>query len=192
MKFGPDYSAPKKPVLLDIAPARYLAITGHGAPGSPLFQAMLDALYTAAHTIRFAKKEAGQDCHMGPLEVLWRGKPGSGWQLLMRAPALVTKRDLDRAIREKREELPQIADVQLQALKEGASVQMLHIGPYTDEQRTIDRMMEFAASRGLHPHGCHHEIRLSDPRRVPPERLRTILRQPVGHRNGTQRSAADR
>ena len=69
--------------------------------------------------------------------------------------------------------------MRLEKINEGKCVQMLHIGPYATEEATVAQMLDFAAQRGLVIHGLHHEIYLSDPRRVPPERLRTILRHPV-------------
>ena len=67
----------------------------------------------------------------------------------------------------------------LESTTEGPCVQMLHVGPYEEECRSIAVMKEFAEGRGPAFHGCHHEIYLSDPRRIPPERLKTILRLPV-------------
>jgi len=69
--------------------------------------------------------------------------------------------------------------VQLETIHEGVCVQMLHVGPYAEERKTIAEMLKLAESQGKSFHGLHHEIYLSDPRRVPPERLRTILRLPV-------------
>jgi len=69
--------------------------------------------------------------------------------------------------------------VRLEKLSEGRCVQMLHVGPYATEEETIAQMLAFAAQQSLSFHGLHHEIYLSDPRRVPPQRLRTILRHPV-------------
>ena len=74
---------------------------------------------------------------------------------------------------------PAVERVRLETIEEGRCVQILHVGPYDDEPSTIARMQAFARSRGMAPAGLHHEIYLNDPRRVAPERLKTILRQPV-------------
>jgi hypothetical protein len=148
------------------------------------------ALYAAAYTIKFASKAAGKDFKVSSLEAqVWvddrypcfQDSPRTEWHwnLLIRVPSFVTGRDLAKAVAAKGEKAPGIASVRVETLKEGASVQMLHVGPYADEPATIQAMIEFAATQGLEPHGHHHEIYLSDPRRVPPERLRTILRIPV-------------
>jgi hypothetical protein len=73
----------------------------------------------------------------------------------------------------------EVKEVVLEKIKEGRCVQMLHVGPYDRECETIAIMKEFAEGHGLHFSGPHHEIYLSDPRRVPPERLKTILREPL-------------
>jgi hypothetical protein len=70
-------------------------------------------------------------------------------------------------------------EVEIDKLGEGLCVQMLHVGPYEREKETIEVMLAFAAGKGYSAHGRHHEIYISDPRRVPPERLKTILRLPV-------------
>jgi hypothetical protein len=72
-----------------------------------------------------------------------------------------------------------VKEVKLEPLAEGRCVQMLHVGPYDKEPETVSAMQAFAESKGLALHGLHHEIYISDPRRVPPERLKTILRHPV-------------
>ena len=79
----------------------------------------------------------------------------------------------------KRGKAAEVKEVKLERLDEGRCVQMLHVGPYEREHETIAKMKSFAEQKGLQLVGPHHEIYLSDPRRVPPDRLRTILRQPV-------------
>lgn len=185
-----EYITPKKPALVQVGPGKYLAVTGQGEPGGPLFQAMVGALYNAAYTIKFAKKPGGHDFKVCNLEGIYWTNPEYkcfddappatlNWQLLIRVPTFVTQRDLDAAVRGKREKVPEMAEVHLETIKEGRSVQMLHVGPYADEPETIRQMIDFAAALGLQVHGHHHEIYLSDPHRVPPERLKTILRLPV-------------
>ncbi|MCA8951628.1 MAG: GyrI-like domain-containing protein [Planctomycetes bacterium] len=189
-----DYTRHRTPTLVDIDAARYLAIDGAGAPGSAEFQDRIGVLYGGAYTLKFAAKAAGRDFVVCKLEALW-GREGLDdeqllalpqaewpWRLMIRVPDFVGRRELAAAclqLREKGHPGP-VDDLALVTLTEGRCVQMLHVGPYAEEDATIARMREFAASQGLAFRGLHHEIYLSDPRRVEPARLQTILRRPVG------------
>jgi hypothetical protein len=180
-----DYVTPKEPVFVTIAAAKYLTVDGQGDPGGEVFQAMLGALYGAAYTIKMTKKFAGQDYKVCGLEGLWWGfeqaRESWCWKLMIRVPDFIAARDLKSAVATLKEkgkgDLP--AKVALEKIKEGRSVQVLHVGPYSTEPATVERMKAFAEKSGLTPRGRHHEIYLSDPRRVAPEKLRTILRFPV-------------
>jgi hypothetical protein len=185
-----EYVSPRKPALVDVKPAKYLAIGGRGAPGGPDFQAKLQALYNVAFTIKMARKSAGRDYAVCKLEGLWWGsaKKADGmapaawnWKLLIRTPDFISKQDLELATQKlKSKGKPAtVGDVKLESIEEGRCVQMLHVGPYDREAGTIQQMEQFAESRGLSFRGLHHEIYLSDPRRVTPDRLKTILRHPV-------------
>lgn len=188
-----EYAKPKKPTLVEIQPATYLSILGHGAPGGEVFQAKIGALYSMAFTVKMTRKFEGLgDYAVCKLEGLWwcdeeeeelsRVPPERWqWQLMIRTPDFIDQQDLDKAaakLVEKGKHL-EVKEVALATLDEGLCVQMLHIGPYEREGETIARMKEFVESQDLSFHGRHHEIYLSDPRRVPPERLKTILRHPV-------------
>jgi hypothetical protein len=96
-------------------------------------------------------------------------------------PEFINARDLAGAVKalDKHGKKGLSEEVQLETLDERACVQMLHVGSYERENETVDQMIAFAASKGLLPHGRHHEIYISDPRRVAPEKLKTILRIPV-------------
>jgi hypothetical protein len=179
-----EYVAPREPALVDIGPARYLAITGHGKPGGAEFTAAVGALYTVSFTVKMASKAAGSDYAVSKLEGLW-WKEGSSvewtWQLLIRVPEFITGKHVTEAVAKllERNKDETVSQVKLQTLDEGKCVQMLHVGPYTAEQPTLAKMRAFAKQQGLAFNGRHHEIYLSDPRRVESEKLRTILRQPV-------------
>ena len=187
-----EYVAPKKPELVKTRPAKYLAIAGRGKPGDELFQSQIGSLYGAAYTLKMASKAAGQDYKVATLEGLyWGDDPASclfdqpleamNWKLLIRTPDFITQKQLKEATAalEKKGKAPQARDGKLEKLNEGLCVQMLHVGPYAAEGKTIALMMALAKENGLAPNGPHHEIYLSDPRRVPEERLKTILRMPV-------------
>ncbi|MHC4093339.1 MAG: GyrI-like domain-containing protein [Planctomycetota bacterium] len=190
-KHKAEYAATKTPQLLTVKPASYLTITGQGEPGGEVFTAKIGGLYAVAFTIKFARKAAGRDYAVCKLEGQWWGT-GKGnfadqprdqwkWKLLIRTPSFITKQDLAKAVKEllDKGKGPEVTEVNLETIEEGSCVQMLHVGPYDTEGETVAAMKDFAKQSGFSFHGRHHEIYLSDPRRVAPERLRTILRQPV-------------
>jgi hypothetical protein len=188
-----EYVTPKQPALVATTPAKYLTVAGRGDPQRGTFQAAIAALYGMAFTIKMEKKFAGRDYAVAKLEGLWwggqRGKliidsPPSTWRwkLMIRVPGFITAADLQRARRVLTGRGRKPGAVRLENLREGRVVQLLHVGPYNREHESIARMQAFARERGLQPHGRHHEIYLSDPRRVAPAKLRTILRHPVRSR----------
>jgi hypothetical protein len=187
-----EYVTAKKPVLIQTKPAKYLTITGQGAPAGEAFQKSVGALYTVAFTLKMAKKVAGKDYKVCNLEGLWWGdKEGENfaaqspdtwnWKVIIRVPDFIAAKDLKETITtlKGKGKPPEVADVKLETIDEGPCVQMLHIGPYSQERETISQMIALAQEKGLSCRGRHHEIYLSDPRRVPAERLRTLLRLPV-------------
>lgn len=181
---------PKQPVVVKPGAARYLGVEVRGEPGGEAFQAAVGALNTAAYTLKFDAKAKGKDFKVSSLEAqVWaddqyqcfQDAPRTDWHwnLVIRVPSFLTARDVAEAVAAKGDKSPAMAGLRLETWKEGPSVQMLHTGPYAEEPATIQAMLEFAAREGFEPHGRHHEIYVSDPRRVPEERLRTILRIPV-------------
>jgi hypothetical protein len=188
-----EYVTPKQPVLLTIGPAKYLSAVGRGAPAGTAFQAAVGALYAVAFTVKMARKSAGKgDYKVAALEGLWwgphKGEPFSvkspkdwHWQVLIRTPAFVTAADLARARKAllAKGKVAEVATVKLATIREGRCVQMLHVGGYDKEAVTLEAMLDFAERSGFAFRGVHHEIYLSDPRRVAPAKLRTILRHPV-------------
>ncbi len=188
-----DYAMPKTPALVTVGPATYLAIDGAGDPNGPGFAEAVGALYGMAWTIKMRKKfDEGVEYKVAPLEALWwraggdpivAGGPAPDWRwtALIRTPEFICVGDLETAAAElkRKGKAPGAERVRLELLAEGDCVQVLHIGPYSAETATIEAMHAFAAAQGRTLRGRHHEIYLSDPRRVPPERLRTIIRQPV-------------
>jgi hypothetical protein len=187
-----EYAPAREPIIVDVGEGRYLAVDGRGEPGGPEFQDKLGALYGMAFTIKMTRKHAGLgDYVIAGLEGQYWPDPGvsaldapldiMNWRLMVRTPEAVTEDDLDaaRSTLKQRDRGAWVDNVMLVSMAEGPSVQMLHVGPYEAEPATIGTMVEFARAQGFEVHGHHHEIYLSDPRRVPPERLRTILRLPV-------------
>jgi hypothetical protein len=188
-----QYVTPRSPVLVTVDEATYLAVDGRGAPGGPEFTDKIGALYGAAFTVKMTRKFAGlQDYTIGKLEAQWwpDGTEGSfaqvpkeqwNWRLMIRTPPIVQQQELAAAVDKllKKGKSPCVEQVRLGTVVEGQCVQMLHVGPYEQEDRSVAVMKACAEQQGLTLHGRHHEIYLSDPRRIPPERLRTILRIPV-------------
>ncbi|MEU8821460.1 GyrI-like domain-containing protein [Actinoplanes sp. NPDC048796] len=181
--------------VLDVPDMRYLAIDGHGDPNtSPVFAGALEALYPVAYGLKFASKtELDRDYVVPPLEGLWwaddmgsfttaRDKSRWDWTLLLMTPDWIGQDMVDAAIARAGAKQPpaRLGDLRLQALSEGRCVQTLHIGSFDDEAGVLARLHdEIIPEQGLQMTGLHHEIYLSDARRVPPEKRRTILRQPV-------------
>jgi Uncharacterized conserved protein len=190
-KHKDEYIAPREPVLLDIKPARYLSIQGKGDPGDEPFQIAMAALYNVAFTVKMARKLDGRDYAISKLEGLFWGRAGREfqeepkaswhWRLLIRVPDWIQPRETAQAVDTliKKGRPRDVANVELTSLNEGRCVQMLHAGPYDHEGETVRRMLNFAAGHRLAPHGKHHEIYLSDPKRIVASKLRTILRYPV-------------
>jgi hypothetical protein len=178
-----EYVAGKLPQLVQTQRAQYLTIEGAGDPAAKEFQDDVGALYAIAFTIKMAKKYAGHEYHMSRLEGLWSPPDEQGrfeWKLMIRTPEFIDQDDLRNAITVcQGRRHPKAEKVKLELLDEGTCVQALHVGPYTAEPETIRLMKETVAQEGYRVAGRHHEIYLSDPRRVRPERLRTIIRYPV-------------
>ncbi|MBI5016047.1 MAG: GyrI-like domain-containing protein [Deltaproteobacteria bacterium] len=193
-----DYAATGSPRILDVAPARYLAVVGQGAPGGEEFGRKVGALYAVAFTTKMARKAEGRDYGVGKLEGLWWCDEAPGWEfahaprdlwqwkLLIRTPDFVTDVDVATAAKAlaARGKTEPVGGVRLETLAEGTCVQVLHTGPYDAETDTIRGMHAFAEAEGYAFHGRHHEIYVNDPSRTAPEKLRTILRHPVCPRPG--------
>jgi hypothetical protein len=179
-----EYVAPREPVLVEVGRARYLAIGGRGRPDSPEFDAAVGALFNVSFATKMASKAAGSDYAVSKLEGLWGKDDASSlwsWQLLIRIPEFITTKHLAQTVKKLRETGKDdiVARVGIETLDEGTCIQMLHVGPYNAEEPTLATMRAFAERQGLVYRGKHHEIYLSDPRRVEAPKLRTILRQPV-------------
>lgn len=191
---SPLYQPPTKaPVLVEVPSLSYLMINGHGNPNnSPQYQSAIEALFSFSYTLKFAvKKNSGMDYRVMPPEGLWwvknmadfslEHKEDWDWTMMILQPEFITADLVEETRRElaKKKELPLLPQVRLEVYHEGPCVQLMHIGPYADEAPNINRMYRFMAEEGLVHNGKHHEIYLSDVRRTAPEKLKTILRQPV-------------
>jgi hypothetical protein len=181
--------------VLDVPELRYLMVDGHGDPNTdPAFTSAVETLYPVAYATKFASRaELGRDYVVPPLEGLWwasdmdaftaaRDKSQWDWTLLLLVPDWVPTDLVHTTIEQVRgtKRPPRIDDLRVATLRECTCVQTLHVGSFDDEGPVLARLHhEILPARGLRPAGTHHEIYLSDMRRVAPERQRTILRQPV-------------
>jgi hypothetical protein len=176
-----------------VPPLQYLAVDGEGDPNTaPAYAAAIEALYSTSYTLKFQSKARGHDYVVGPLEALWtaadpadfvtRNTSSWKWTALINQPEWITADDVDSALATlavKRPN-PALSLTRLITLDEGRSIQILHVGSYDDEAPTLARLHdEYLPQNGLTFNGLHHEIYLSDARRTAPEKLRTVLRQPV-------------
>ncbi len=180
--------------IVDIPPMRYLAADAEGAPDGASFAGALAALFPLAYALKFAsKRDKGHDYVVPPLEALWwaddpaaftTSYDKSAWHstALMLLPEWITDEDVEAA-REAvagKVSADDLARVRVQLLEEGRCAQTLHVGPFSEEGPVIEQLHTVLEGAGVALAGRHHEIYLSDFRRVAPGKLRTILRQP-GH-----------
>lgn len=169
-----------------------LMVDGTGDPNGQSFQEAVGTLYTVGYTMKFAfKNEKAIDYPVSALEGLWDAGDmedfASGnraawrWTLFMILPDVVTKKDVAAAVASAKEKakFPRFPEVRLERFAEGLCAQVMHLGPYSAEAPTIEALHRFIGEQGYVLRGRHHEIYLGDPRRAKPEKLRTIIRQPV-------------
>ncbi|PJE99660.1 hypothetical protein CUT44_03940 [Streptomyces carminius] len=181
--------------IVDVPRMSFLMVDGRGDPNTSAdYRAAVQALYATAYAVRaVAGRELGRTHTVGPLEGLWSAEDLDAfrtrdhdewlWTLMIVQPGGVTSAMVGEAMEhvERAKKLSAGHRVRFDDYSEGRCVQILHVGPYDEEAPTIARMHEeFLPAEKLVPRGHHHEIYLSDARRTAPERLRTILRQPVG------------
>lgn len=181
--------------VVEVPPLQYLVVDGHGDPNTaPEYRDAVGALYPLAYRLKFLGREVlGRDHVVMPLEALWtaddmaaftsaRDKSRWDWTLMILVPDGITAEHVAtaRADVAARTAPPALDAVRLERYDEGLCVQTLHVGPYDAEGPVLAEMHDrVIPGAGLRMTGRHHEVYLGDPRRTAPERLRTILRQPV-------------
>ncbi|MFA6151090.1 MAG: GyrI-like domain-containing protein [Chitinophagaceae bacterium] len=193
------YTAKNKPEIVNIEPARFITICGKGDPSGAAFADNLQALYSTAYTLKFMCKALDQDFVVAKLEGLWSfdetkyknlsmeeaptSVPRSEWnyRMMIRMPDFVTKAMLQNAIETviSKKQIALAKELVFFEMEEGKCVQMLHTGPFANEPETLKQMLGFISAHHLKKNGLHHEIYLSDFRKSAPEKLKTILREPV-------------
>ncbi|MBZ0290447.1 MAG: GyrI-like domain-containing protein [Anaerolineae bacterium] len=180
-----------------VPPMWYVMIDGAGDPDhSPTFEAAMATLYGLTYTLKFAsKKELGIDYGVMTLEGLWwvdghngavdlspeADRSGWRWTAMIMQPNHITPPLFDAAVEalRKKKNPPNLEAVRFECYDEGLSAQIMHIGPYSAEQPTIERLHGYILEQGYQLRGKHHEIYLSDPRKTAPEKMKTVLRQPM-------------
>ena len=188
------YTAKKTPEVVEFDEAQFLTIEGKGAPGGKEFTAKVEALYPLAYGVKKICKKQDKDFGVPKLEGLWwveSDKPVLEvpreewkWKLLLRMPEFVTSEYVEKIKPEviKKKNIELVNEIKFEKITEGKCVQVLHIGPYSTEPESLAKMKELMEENNLIERALHHEIYLSDPRRVPEEKMKTILRQPVKER----------
>ena len=194
-EFKELYSLPKKFIVVDVPEMQFLMVDGHGDPNTEQeYKDAVEILYAVAYKMKFiSKKTLAKDYVVPPLEGLWwaddmdsfssaRDKSQWDWTMMIMTPDWISTEMFDEALEQVRKgKNPASLDkIRLERYHEGLAVQIMHIGSYDDEGPTLAKMhSEFIPDSGYIENGKHHEIYLSDPRRVVPEKLKTVLRQPV-------------
>ena len=194
-EFKALYGSPAgRPVLVDVPELSFLLVDGEGDPNvSQDYRDAVQALFAVSYAVKFAVKQApgGVDYRVMPLEGLWwvddmstftvDDKAGWKWTALIAQPDLVTGELVRQAVATAatRRPLPAAGRIRLERFCEGRAAQVLHLGPFSAEGPTIARLHGFIAEQGFGRRGKHHEIYLTDPSRTAPERLKTVIRQPV-------------
>ncbi len=179
--------------VVDVPSMQFAMVDGRGDPNTaPAYRDAVEWLYSTSYPLKFmSKKDLGRDYAVMPLEGLWwaddmstfisRDKEKWSWTMMIMQPDWITQEMFEAAVdkaRKKRGEPP--GSLRLEAYEEGLSVQIMHVGSYDDEGPVLRRLHEeFLPANGLVETGRHHEIYISDPRKTAPEKLKTILRQPV-------------
>jgi len=190
------YKAKRNPELIDVPAGKFLAIDGKGDPNGEEYQEAMQGLYGAAYTLKFNYKAQGLDFKVMALEGLWwiadgvfdMNKPAPRgqwrWTSMIRVPDFVMQDAFDEVLPELVEKRGEkVREVRLVEFDEGLSAQIMHIGPYSEEAPTINKLHKWVTEQGYRLRDKHHEIYMGDPRRTKPENLKTIIRHPVEKRD---------
>ena len=185
------YKAKEIPSLQEFDAYNYLSIRGQSAPEDRLFTNAIETIYPVAYAIKFLCKDRDQDFVVPKMEGQWWAEDEQPfekvprqewhWRLLIRMPEFVDVETFDKAIDNLKTKGKPICleDVKFEKIKEGKCIQMLHIGSYEDEEKTVQQIFQKMKEENLQMNGHHHEIYISNPMRTPAWKLKTIIRYPV-------------
>ena len=180
--------------VVEVPKQQFIVIDGQGDPNtSKEFQEAVEALFSLSYTLKFIVKKgkAGIDYGVMPLEGLWwsddmtkfnvENKSDWKWTLMIMQPEFVTHELFDVALQQvqKKKNLNALSKLRLKTFTEGKAAQILHVGPFSDEGPSIDKIHSYIQINGYKASGKHHEIYLSDITKTAPNKLKTIIRQPV-------------
>ncbi len=180
--------------VVDVPAMNFLIIDGEGAPASPHYVEAVSALFSLAYALKFmVKKGKGVDYSVMPLEGLWwmddmskfsadpESKTKWKWTAMIMQPKYVCAEDFKAAVEQtkKKKALPALPRVRFETFKEGPSAQIMYVGPFADEGPTIQKIHAHIKASGHQLSGKHHEIYLNDPSKTAPEKLKTVIRQPM-------------
>ncbi len=183
----------KKVETVDVPMMNFLMIDGSGDPNTAQeYKDSVEALFAVSYALKFmVKKEKGVDYGVLPLEGLWwtdditqfstENKDAWKWTSIIMQPEYVTEDLVRKALEEveKKKDPLALPKIRFESFHEGLSAQTMHIGPYSAEGPTIEKLHNFIKENGYELKGKHHEIYLSDPRRSAPEKMKTAIRQPM-------------
>ena len=195
------YMPASKPSIVTVPPMNYIAVRGEGDPNAEdgAYKQAIGLLYGIAFTIKMSKTgdhriEGYFDYVVPPLEGFWRQEGVQGidythkerfqWISVIRLPDFVTKDDFDWAVAEaERKKKTDFSKAEFLPCDEGLCVQCMHIGPYDNEPATAEQMHRYMEEQGytldITDQRLHHEIYLSDVRKVAPDKLKTVIRHPI-------------
>lgn len=197
-----EFYMPKgRPEIVTVPPANFIAVRGKGDPNEEggAYQRAIGVLYAVAYKLKMSYKtdyriEGFYDYVVPPLEGFWyqEGKEGFDysdksslcWISVIRLPDFITKADFDWACEtaSKKKKLD-CSSAEFLTVDEGLCVQMMHLGPFDDEPASVAKMDEFVAENGyendLSEQRLHHEIYLTDARKIDPEKWKTVIRHPI-------------
>ena len=190
------YNPPREsPVIVDVPSMNFIMIDGAGDPNKAKeFVDAIQMLYAVSYTLKFMIKKAdpSKDYVVMPLEGLWwaddmaafsagGNRDSWKWTLMIAQPEQVTKDLFKKACEQvkKKKNLPGLSKIRFENFHEGMSAQIMHIGPYSAEGPTVEKLHAFVKEKGYSLRGKHREIYLSDPRRSSPDKMKTIIRQPM-------------
>ncbi len=187
-------SSTKAASFVDVPAMSFLMVDGKGDPNTAQeYRNAIEALYSVAYTLKFMVKQGPTAVDYGvmPLEGLWWSddmddflagrKDNWQWTAMIMQPEYVTEELFEEAVQRaaKKKELPALSKVRLEQFAEGRAAQIMHIGPYSAERPAIEKLHAFILENGCELFGKHHEVYLGDFRKAAPDKLQTIIRQPV-------------
>ncbi len=186
--------SPKKVEIVEVPQMNFLMIDGQGDPNtSQEFQDAVETLYSLSYTLKFMIKKGASEIDYGvlPLEGLWwaddmsqfitGNKETWKWTLMIMQPEFVTTKLFNEAVEQvrKKKNPAALAKVRFESYPEGKAAQIMHLGPFSEEGPTIEKVHRFIEENGFKRTGKHHEIYLSDIRKAAPEKWKTVVRQPM-------------